>query len=82
MSSKNMKRCLTSLIIRKTQIKTTRNIISHPNRMVTIKRTESNKCWKGYNQLELLCSIGENIKWCNYENSMAVPQEIKNKITI
>ena len=28
------------------------------------KEKKNNKLWKGYRELELLCSVGGNVKWC------------------
>ena len=46
MASKHMKRGSISLIIRETQVKTTRDHLL-PVRMATIKKPTNNKCWRG-----------------------------------
>ena len=47
MAHKHMKRCLTALIIRETQIKTTTRYHFMPVRMAAIQKSTSNKCWIG-----------------------------------
>ena len=47
MASKHRKRCLTSLIIREMQIKTTMRYHLIPFRMAIIKKSTNNKRWKG-----------------------------------
>ena len=84
MANKPMKRCLSLLINREMNIKTT--VMHHltPFRMVITKMSINNKCWRGCGEKGTLlqcwweCEVGI----ATMENNMEVTQNTKNRIAI
>ena len=60
MAKKLMKICLTSLIIRKTQVKTTMKYYYSSIRMAKIKQMDHTTCGKHVEELELSKTLGKN----------------------
>ena len=50
-ANKHMKKCLSSPVIRVMQIKTTLRYHLMPVRMVIIKKSRNNRCWKGCGEI-------------------------------
>ncbi|KAF6120004.1 hypothetical protein HJG60_010341 [Phyllostomus discolor] len=69
MANKYMNRCLPSLVVRETQIKTTRRYHLTPSRMTIINKTRNNKSWRKYGQKGTLtqclwkCKLVEPLWW-------------------
>ena len=63
MARKYMKRCSPSLIIREMQIKTTMSYHLKQVRMVIIKKSTSNRCWKGMEKRETFYTVDGNANW-------------------
>ena len=76
MASRHPKRWSVLLIIREMLIKTTPH--------TSIKKTGNNKCWQGPWRKGNPCALlmGMQIGATTVENSMNVPQKIKNRTTI
>ena len=79
-----MKRCSISLFIREMQIKTIMRYHFPPVRMAKIKDTRNTKCWWGCGQKNNphALMVGMQTGTATVENSMEVPQKIKNRITM
>lgn len=66
MAKKHVKRCSTSPNIGETQIKTTMRCHLTPARRAIIKKSTSNKCWRGSEEKGPYYTVGGNANWCNY----------------
>ena len=83
MDNRHMKRCSTSLITRKLQLKTIMRYNLIPVRVAKINNRVNNRCWQGWGErgtLTLLARMQTGA--ATLENRIEVSQKIKNRTTL
>ena len=83
MDNKQVKRCLTLLIIREMQIRTSMSCHITPVRIGIIKKPTNNNRWRGCGEREHSCTVGGNVNWYrHYGMWYGDSLKTKNKTTI
>ena len=77
-----MKRCSTSSPTRQIQIKNRVGLLFTTTRMVTIKNSDNNKCYRRCRDVGNFIPADEIVKWCSLFGKQAVLQNVKNTVTI
>ena len=71
MAEKHLKKCLTSLVIREMQIKTTLRFHLTPVRMAKIKKSGENRCWQDVEKEEHSSTAGGVASWYYHSGSQS-----------
>ena len=75
MAITDMKRCVTSLVIREMQIKTEVRYYFTPSRITIIKKLENDK---EVEKLKPFYAAGRNVKWCShFAKQLVVYQKVQ-----
>ena len=83
MAKKHMKRYSPSLGISGMQIKATIRHHLTSTRMTIGKKTDSNNCWQGYEEIEPSYIVCYNVKWHGpHEKHFGISSKVKHRVTI